>query len=191
LFFLNQNKIHNYSDEELMKMILKGHKLAFELLYERYFDKLVWFANGIIQDKFVAEDVVQEVFIKIIETPDRFDLDRKFSTWVYTLTSNLSKNKLRDEQLKQSKLNSIIQYNNQASKQHHNLDVRITEMKLEELFQNLSEKEKSLFTLRFEQQLSIKEIASTMQIPEGSVKSGLYYLLQKYDHLLKHFTHEY
>jgi RNA polymerase sigma-70 factor (ECF subfamily) len=191
LFFLNQNKIHNYSDEELMKMILKGHKLAFELLYERYFDKLVWFANGIIQDKFVAEDVVQEVFIKIIETPDRFDLDRKFSTWVYTLTSNLSKNKLRDEQLKQSKLNSIIQYNNQASKEHHNLDVRITEMKLEELFQNLSEKEKSLFTLRFEQQLSIKEIASTMQIPEGSVKSGLYYLLQKYDHLLKHFTHEY
>ena len=191
MFFLNQNKIHNYSDEELMKMILKGHKLAFELLYERYFDKLVWFANGIIQDKFVAEDVVQEVFIKIIETPDRFDLDRKFSTWVYTLTSNLSKNKLRDEQLKQSKLNSIIQYNNQASKQHHNLDVRITEMKLEELFQNLSEKEKSLFTLRFEQQLSIKEIASTMQIPEGSVKSGLYYLLQKYDHLLKHFTHEY
>ncbi len=191
MFFLNQNKIHNYSDEELMKMILKGHKLAFELLYERYFDKLVWFANGIIQDKFVAEDVVQEVFIKIIETPDRFDLDRKFSTWVYTLTSNLSKNKLRDEQLKQSKLNSIIQYNNQASKEHHNLDVRITEMKLEELFQNLSEKEKSLFTLRFEQQLSIKEIASTMQIPEGSVKSGLYYLLQKYDHLLKHFTHEY
>lgn len=191
MFFLNQNKIHNYSDEELMKMILKGHKLAFELLYERYFDKLVWFANGIIQDKCVAEDVVQEVFIKIIETPERFDLDRKFSTWIYTLTSNLSKNKLRDEQLKQSKLNSIIQYNNQASKQHHNLDVRITEMKLEELFQNLSEKEKSLFTLRFEQQLSIKEIASTMQIPEGSVKSGLYYLLQKYDHLLKHFTHEY
>ncbi len=191
MFFLNRNKIYNHSDEELMKMILKGHKLAFELLYERYFDKLVWFANGIIQDKFVAEDVVQEVFIKIIETPERFDLDRKFSTWVYTLTSNLSKNKLRDEQLKQSKLNSIIQQTNQSSKQHHNLDVRITEMKLEELFQNLSEKEKSLFTLRFEQQLSIKEIASTMQIPEGSVKSGLYYLLQKYDHLLKHFTHEY
>jgi len=191
LFFLNRNKIHNHSDEELMKMILKGHKLAFGFLYERYFDKLVWFANGIIQDKFVAEDVVQEVFIKIIETPERFDLDRKFSTWVYTLTSNLSKNKLRDEQLKQRKLNSIIQYTNQASKLHHNLDVRITEMKLEELFQNLSEKEKSLFTLRFEQQLSIKEIASTMQIPEGSVKSGLYYLLQKYDHLLKHFTHEY
>lgn len=191
MFFLNRNKIHNHSDEELMKMILKGHKLAFELLYERYFDKLVWFANGIIQDKFVAEDVVQEVFIKIIETPERFDLDRKFSTWVYTLTSNLSKNKLRDEQLKQSKLNSIIQQTNQSSKQHHNLDVRITEMKLEELFQNLSEKEKSLFTLRFEQQLSIKEIAATMQIPEGSVKSGLYYLFQKYDHLLKHFTHEY
>ena len=145
-----------------MKMILKGHKLAFELLYEHYFDKLVWFANGIIQDKFVAEDVVQEVFIKIIETPERFDLDRKFSTWVYTLTSNLSKNKLRDEQLKQSRLSSIIQYTNQASKQHHNLDVRITEMKLEELFQNLSEKEKSLFTLRFEQQLSIKEIASVI-----------------------------
>lgn len=191
MFFLNRNKIHNHSDEELMKMILKGHKLAFELLYERYFDKLVWFANGILQDKFVAEDVVQEVFIKIIETPERFDLDRKFSTWVYTLTSNLSKNKLRDEQLKQSKLNSIIQQTNQSSKQHHNLDVRITEIKLEELFQNLSEKEKSLFTLRFEQQLSIKEIAATMQIPEGSVKSGLYYLLQKYDHLLKHFTYEY
>lgn len=48
-------------------------------------------------------------------------------------------------------------------------------------------KEKTIYTLRFEQELSIKEIADIMNIPEGTVKSGIYYLLKKFTPHLKDF----
>ena len=72
------------TDEDLVKAMLKGQKMAFELLYARYFDKLVWYANGFVQDPFEAQDIVQEVFITLIESPEKFDTNRTFSTWIYT-----------------------------------------------------------------------------------------------------------
>ena len=53
-------------DEQLMQMLCGGNRKAFELLYDRYFDKLVWFAFGFVNDRQKAEDVVQEVFLKVI-----------------------------------------------------------------------------------------------------------------------------
>ena len=54
----------------------------------------------------------------------------------------------------------------------------------------LNEKEQRIFKLRFEQDLPIKEIAEILSIPEGSVKSGIYYLLKKMSHKLKEFRYE-
>jgi DNA-directed RNA polymerase specialized sigma24 family protein len=61
---------------------------------------------------------------------------------------------------------------------------------LEDIFISLSEKEKNIFTLRFEQKLSIKEIAIILNMPEGSIKSGIFYLLKKYSHILNHYLYE-
>lgn len=175
------------SNEQLMKLIAHGDKKAFELLYDRFFNKLVWFAQSFISDKQKAEDVVQEIFIKIIETPGQFDTTKKFTTWVYTVTGNACKNSLRNEQNR-----SRILEQNQIKKptntiQHHEIDKSILKQKIQLGFNELNEKEKSIYTLRFEQELSIKEIAEIINIPEGSVKSGLYYLLKKFTPHLKDF----
>lgn len=179
------------SDEELMKLIHQGKREAFELLYKRYFEKLVWYANGFVQDIHSAEDIVQEVFVKVIEAPEKFDTDRKFSTWIYTVTGNLARNHLRtSSQHKKWVLKKQVEPAMVSVKPHHQVDSRHLSERLQYIFNNLTEKEQLIFTLRFEQELSIKEIALQMNIPEGSVKSGIFYLLKKYNHLINHFSYE-
>jgi len=59
-------EITQESDERLMVLIAAGNRLAFETLYDRYFDKLRWFSQGFLKEEAAAEDVVQELFMKIM-----------------------------------------------------------------------------------------------------------------------------
>lgn len=174
-----------------MALLLKGNKIAFELLYERYFNKMVWYANSFLNDIPSAEDAVQEVFIKIIQAPEKFDINRTFSTWIYHVTANLCKNKLRQEKLRsQTVRDQLNDASTQTVQLNHEADMAYLQQILKDKFESLSEKERQIFTLRFEQQLPVKEIAALLEIPEGSVKSGIYYLLKKYAHILNYYHYE-
>lgn len=175
------------SDEILMKQLNEGNRLAFELLYSRYFDKLVWFAKSFVNDMEKAEDIVQEVFIRIIENPEKFDENRKFSTWIYSVIGNSCKNSIRNE-TNRSKIAKAVIDSNPIVNQHHESDLNLIQNRISSTLETLSEKEKQIYALRFEQELSIKEIAGIVNIPEGSVKSGVYYLLKKFAVQLKEFS---
>ena len=175
----------------LMSQILKGNKIAFELLYERYFEKMVWYARRFLQNDQSAEDVVQEVFIRIIQHPEKFDPGKTFSTWIYTITANRCKNKLRDEKLRHRNVKeNLISDTEPTVEMNHEADMTFLRQLLTDKFGKLSEKEKDIFVLRFEQQLSIRDIAAILNIPEGSVKSGIYYLLKKYAQILNYYQYE-
>lgn len=173
-----------------MHAIQKKNRHAFEVLYMRYFERLSWYVHRMINDMHSAEDIVQEVFMKIVSAPEKFDTDKKFSTWVYTVSGNMAKNHLRKNKQQQMytkhqqvTLNGVVHNKHETEKQ-------VLQKQLDNVYTSLNEKEKTLFVLRFEQHLSIFEIAEIMQIPEGSVKSGLFYLLKKYRPLIQHFSYE-
>ncbi|MCD6066415.1 MAG: hypothetical protein K0S33_1241 [Bacteroidetes bacterium] len=179
------------TDEELMAQVVQGDRMAFEMLYDRYFDKLVWFARGFMDDLQKAEDLVQEVFIKIIKRPELFDTDKKFSTWIYTVTGNVCRNALRDEQNRHRLMEEQIRpVHENSTVIHHQADYHLLKERIKKVLETLSNKERNIYLLRFEQELSIREIAEIMDIPEGSVKSGIYYLLKKFSNHLKEFMHE-
>jgi len=180
------------SDEQLMERVSKGDKKSFETLYDRYFNKLVWFARGFMDDVPQAEDLVQDVFMKLIEKPGQFDSTKKFSTWVYVVTSNRCKQVLRDEKNRLRILEeNVLPYKEKATEFNNTSDLKLLKKRIEVIYSGCSEKEKSIYTLRFEQDLSVKEIAVILEIPEGSVKSGIFYLLKKFAYHLKDFSHEY
>lgn len=171
-----------------MQEVRKGNRQAFEHLYDRYFDKLVWFARQFVGDLHLAEDIVQEVFIKIIEQPELFDINQRFSTWVYTLTANRCKNLLRNEQ-NRTALMMKEQFPEETHMQHR-YDERLYREAIASVIDTCSDKEKTLFVLRFEHDLPVKEIARVTELPEGSVKSGIYYLLKKLTQKIKSVSDE-
>ena len=81
---------------ELITAHLNGDSRAFEILVDRYQVRLLNFVYRMIGDRERAEDLVQEAFLRVYRHLDRFDPARKFSTWLYTIASNLAKNELRN-----------------------------------------------------------------------------------------------
>jgi RNA polymerase sigma-70 factor (ECF subfamily) len=83
-------------DSTVVASFLNGEERAFTELVERYQNRLLNFIYRTIGDRDRAEDLVQEVFIRVYRHLHRFDRSKKFSTWVYTIASNLAKNELRN-----------------------------------------------------------------------------------------------
>jgi RNA polymerase sigma-70 factor, ECF subfamily len=88
--------LHELQDGQLVLRHLQGEPQAFGALVDRYQTRLLNFINRSIGDRERAEDLVQEVFIRVFRHLHRFDQTKKFSTWIYTIASNLSKNELRN-----------------------------------------------------------------------------------------------
>jgi RNA polymerase sigma-70 factor, ECF subfamily len=178
----------HHTDEQLMKQLSANMdgKIV-EELHHRYASKLTSFAARMVMNSATAEDLVQEVFIKIIEKPAAFDTGQKFSTWVYTIAHNLCLNTLRNEQNRDRLLTEHYQVQDQFI-YHPEMDVKLIKAKMNSIFKDLSDKEKAVFIFRFEHELNLKEIASILSIPEGSVKSCLYYMLKKISDQLTPYT---
>jgi RNA polymerase sigma-70 factor (ECF subfamily) len=83
-------------DSWLVQQHLAGETRAFEVLVERYQARLLNFVYRIVGDRERSEDLVQEAFIRVHRHLARFDRSKKFSTWIYTIASNLAKNELRN-----------------------------------------------------------------------------------------------
>ena len=83
-------------DSGVVARYLEGDHSAFAELVERYQTRLLNFIYRTTGDRERAEDLVQETFIRVYRHLHRFDQTKKFSTWIYTIASNLAKNELRN-----------------------------------------------------------------------------------------------
>ena len=91
-----RERLHAMDDSALVAAFLAGEERAFQEVTERYQLRLLNFVFRTIGDRERAEDLVQEVFIRVYRHLHRFDRSKKFSTWIYTIASNLAKNELRN-----------------------------------------------------------------------------------------------
>src|ERR1051326_4921593 len=85
-----RERLRNEDDAGVVTAFLGGEERAFQELVERYQTRLLNFIYRTIGDREKAEDLVQEVFIRVYRHIHRFDRSKKFSTWVYTIASNLN-----------------------------------------------------------------------------------------------------
>lgn len=88
--------LESLDDGALVSEYLAGQTRAFDALVNRYQTRLLNFIYRTVGDRERAEDLVQEAFIRVHRHLARFDQSKKFSTWVYTIASNLAKNELRN-----------------------------------------------------------------------------------------------
>ncbi len=178
--------MNQLSDEALATLLSQEQsKMALSILYDRYFNKLVYFSFKYVQDENAAEDIVQDCFLKLIKA--KYNNNNLFSTWIYTIVKNASINYNKGSK---NKFTLKLTYPINTQQHHYGLDAHQIQNALKDLLLGLSEKEQLIYTLRYEQELSIKEIATITLLPEGSIKSCLHYMLKKISQHLKHFINE-
>lgn len=178
MFF--KKKYNQSSDEALMQWMCKGDSKAFDELYGRYYEKMYYyFFRMLYQDGNKAQDFTQDLFIKLIEKPHLFDSDRKFSTWFYTIASNMCKNEYRKQQIP---FFNIDDYQDSLPNEDIpitlELDQKLFQKHLKESIEKLKPAHKNSFILRYQEYLSIKEISEIEGVPEGTIKSRLHHALQ-------------
>src|SRR5881275_3460393 len=109
-----RQQLRECDDSAVVTAFLGGEERAFTELVERYQTRLLNFIYRTIGDREKAEDLVQEVFIRVYRHIGRFDRSKKFSTWIYTIASNLAKNELRNRSRNPLVLFQTIKKNWQA-----------------------------------------------------------------------------
>jgi RNA polymerase sigma-70 factor (ECF subfamily) len=180
----DQLELQQLGDSGVVAAYLAGRERAFDELVDRYQKRLLNFVYRTIGDRERAEDLVQEVFIRVHRHLHRFDQQKKFSTWIYTIASNLAKNELRNRSRSPLVLFQTIKKNWEAD--HRPLQFEDKHNRPEDLYrkrhlrelvewavEQLPEHHRVVFVLRELEGKSYEEIAEITDCNLGTVKSRL------------------
>ncbi|MEO9532752.1 MAG: RNA polymerase sigma factor [Crocinitomicaceae bacterium] len=168
-----------YTDEDLMRSFTEGDKRAFEQIYARYESFMVnFFYRKLWSDRIKAEDFAHDLFTKIIDKPESFDLNRNFKTWLFSVANNMCKNEYKKQEVRKNTGYDVPE-GVEAKDETRQADVAVDasnfneELKTE--LNKLNEKHREVFMLRHFEGLSLNEIAEALEINAGTVKSRLHH----------------
>jgi RNA polymerase sigma-70 factor (ECF subfamily) len=178
LFF--NHDLTKLSDEALMEKASQGSERALEVIYHRYSQPLLrYFYRMLWQDKPKAEDFLHDLFIRILDNRTAFDSSRKFSTWLYSIAHNMCKNEYRRQAFRKQANSLIVISDHTHESVSNHLDQIAFQQKLDQVLCEEDEDVRAMFSLRFELEMDVSEIARVLQCPEGTVKSRLFYLKKR------------
>lgn len=189
-----KNRFSIYSDEELMLLVAKGEVLAFDEIYSRYSQRLmVYFTRMLNFNKVHAEDALQDLFLKLAEAPEKFDSNRSFKTWIFSIASNTCKNYYRHLSVVKQSSEEMAYLQNQSVDSSYltsacKLDNNEFKKMLHEVLNELPIEKKEAFLLKYQEEKSLNEIAEIQNCPVGSVKSRLHYTLKVLEEKLHLFN---
>jgi len=184
-------------DEILIYLYNRGSNAAFEVLYTRHKNNIYNFVCRIVKDPGMAEDIFQEVFIRIINSSSKFKMKSKFTTWAYTIARNLCIDHIRKR--KRTDAKNIVErdYNgdNRESLVERVADKSLTpeddvsssELRaiINQALDRLNPDQKEVFVMREEMGLAFDEIAGICGCSVGTVKSRMRYALENIRRYLK------
>lgn len=166
-------KINKQSDEELVSNIVKNNDtLLFEVLYDRFAHLVYNKCYGFAKDEDEAKDLTQDVFLKLFVKLASFKGKSKFSTWLYAFTYNHCVNYVTRNTAKKFEKQSVdyadIENISEEPNEEEFNDMRLD--KLKKALELVSPDEKMILLLKYQDNLSIKEIESVLDIGESAVK---------------------
>lgn len=197
---MNQLPQGALSDEELVRRFNQGEADAFEELVRRYEKPLYNFILRSVRDGDRSQELLQDVFLKVVQRSSEFQGSSKFSTWLYTIARNLCidtsrkmvfrRHRSLDAPLSSSESESATLLDRVAgevpaadrSAIGHDLQTRITEA-----VDQLPDEQREVFLMRELQNMPFRDIAEVIGVPENTVKSRMRYALERLQRALTEY----
>jgi RNA polymerase sigma-70 factor (ECF subfamily) len=151
-----------------------GDRAAFEALFRRHTPPLVSFLARMVKDRGRAEELAQEVFIRIYSARERYQAKARFSTWMFGIAHNLALNDLDRAYRKRERPlgdGAEIRSPDPSPGPDQQLDARRAGERLETALSGLPERQRAALLLRAQQGLAYDEIAEALGVSRSSVKS--------------------
>ncbi len=163
---------HNLNEVDLLRASLAGDTEAWGEIVLRYKDAVFGLCLGFLRNRADAEDLTHDTFIRAYENLRRYRLDKKFSTWLFTIASNLSRNRLRHR-----RYHPVVSPPEQMTGGIDPAAIVAQEARharVKAALDELPHGYRAPLVLRYYNELSYKEIAEVLSLPEGTVKTRIH-----------------
>jgi RNA polymerase sigma-70 factor (ECF subfamily) len=179
-------------DTDLLRRYVAGDPEAFLVLFHRYRKPVYNFIVRTVQDRNTAEDLLQDVFMRIIQRAEDFRGESKFTTWLYTIARNLCIDHIRKTNLRRNvslngqsrsiengqKRKALIQVVDRTpGVDRHTNSKRLREV-IADAVGTLPEEQREVFLMRQVQNMPFQEIANVVGVSENTIKSRMRYALE-------------
>jgi RNA polymerase sigma-70 factor, ECF subfamily len=175
------------TDEQLFQRYQSGDDAAFRVIVERYEPSIKGFLHKRLKDEERVQDLTQDTFLRVHRARQRYDSTRKFSTWIYTIASNLLKNEYRNRLRRRETTFSDLRRENSGSSSVRPVEFESSaadpelvtyrgELKeaIDAAIGQLEEHHRIPFVMREVEDCTYEEIAEAIGVPVGNVKSRLF-----------------
>jgi RNA polymerase sigma-70 factor (ECF subfamily) len=171
------------TDEDVMERCAMGSEAAFRALVQRYRTRIMNLVCRFINDRDRAEEISQEVFLRVFRNRERYRKSGKFSTWIFTIAVNLTKNEIRSR-VRHRGTFSLDAMEEESSGQGVTFpdakplpdeDLNATEIgeKVAEALRKIPARYREAVVLRDVEGLSYEEVGQILRIPGGTVRSRI------------------
>lgn len=172
------------SDLDLMTRVSQGDTESFTVLLQRYRCPLMNFFVRMVSDRSLAEDLTQEVFLRVYQARERYQPDARFTTWLYRIATNLALNTLRDrkgekvaepgERLEGEDGDVLERFPDDRPTAEQQMVETDRQRLIREAIEALPEKQRAAVILHKYQEVEYRQIASVLKVSESAVKSLLF-----------------
>jgi RNA polymerase sigma-70 factor (ECF subfamily) len=188
----------NFTDAEVMLRVKAGDQSAFDYLVRKYRRPLVSFMYRMARNTAVAEDLAQEVFLRVYRSRQTYEASAKFTTWLYRIATNLAVNHARDTRHERPEVTvSLDEPDEQTGTTLDLPDATVTAeeslVRRERRFairakvEALPERQKLAVIMHKYQQMDYKQIADVLKLSESATKSLLFRAYETLREQLKQF----
>jgi RNA polymerase sigma-70 factor (ECF subfamily) len=180
--------LKDLSDEQLFQRYQEGDEAAFRLIVERYEPSIKGFLHKRLKDEERVQDLTQDTFLRVHRARERYDASRKFSTWIYTIASNLLKNEYRNRSRRRETTFSDLRRDgspqgtasrpiefeaDRPDPEHLAYQGELREA-IRDAIERMDEHHRVPFVMREVEDRTYEEISDAIGVPVGTVKSRLF-----------------
>ena len=172
--YLTMQKTNLIVNKETIEKLKSGDMVAFDIIYRKYSPKLFGFIFNIIKVELDAEEIMQEVFMKIWETRDKIETYASFDSFLFTIAYNKSISLIR-KKITEQKYVDFLKTLPELSEPAAIDDLQFLELneQINSLIQKLPPRQKEVFLLSREKELTYKEIAAQLNISKNTVENHM------------------
>jgi RNA polymerase sigma-70 factor (ECF subfamily) len=171
---MKKGEYNHLSDSEVVELISqKGEKDLFEILYRRYHQKVFEKCYTLLKNRSVAEELAEDIFSKVYEKILSTKSVTHFSSWLYSLTYNQCIDYLREKKRlhypEWNRLNEIAEIPDESEEDFSEIDYDL----LQSVLEMIHPEEKALLMMKYQDNLSLKDIGKSLRISDDAVKMRL------------------
>ena len=180
---LKKLELAELSDEDVMERCALGSEAAFSALVQRYRTRIMNLVCRFISDRDRAEEISQEVFLRVYRNRERYRKSGKFSTWIFTIAVNLTKNEIRSrvrhkgtfslDALEEESGGQGLPFPDPKPLPDADLNAREIQRRVAEALRKLPPRYREAVVLRDIEGLSYEEVGEILKIPGGTVRSRI------------------